>query len=195
MMYSGKLPVVFESGGKEYQFHSDFREWIRFESLITNSDVPEIVRDTLALKLVFAGKIPDNMLDAIEFMMWFYGGGQPKKDTDDDKNRNTKSCLETRRVYDFEYDFDYLYAAFLEQYGIDLVDVPYLHWWKFRAMFKGLHDCRLTEIMGYRGADIDNDDMPDSRKAYLLDMQELYELPVSLTERRRIAKARAYFNA
>lgn len=189
MMYGGKLPVVFESNGKEYPFHSDFREWIRFESLITNSDVPEIARDMLALRLVFAGEIPEDVLGAREFMLWFYRGGQPMKGASD-----SGEAMESRRVYDFEYDFEFLYAAFLEQYGVDLIDVPYLHWWKFRAMFKGLHDCRLTEIMGYRGATIE-DDLPDSRKAFLLDMQELYELPVSLTERRQIAEARAYFGA
>lgn len=94
-------------------------------------------------------------------------------------------------MYDLEYDSEYIYAAFLEQYGIDLSDIPYLHWWKFLALFKGLHDCKMTDIMGYRGAEI-TDDMPKSRQAFLLDMQELYELPVSLTERRRIEAAKRF---
>lgn len=184
-MFGSELPVVFESGGKEYPFHSDFREWIRFESLIANSDVPENLRDVLALRLVFAGEIPEDIAGAQHFMLWFYHGGRIPQAVEQSES------LESRRVYDFEYDFEYVYAAFLERYNVDLVDVPYLHWWKFRAMFKGLHDCRMTDIMGYRGTEV-TDDMPDSYKAFLLDMQDLYELPVSLTERRRIDRARRF---
>ena len=188
-MFGCELPTEFESGGVRYPFHSDFREWIRFESLIINSDVPENLKNVLALRLIFAGSVPDDIIGAEKFILWFYRGGREKHATNG--NGNGADSLESRRVYDFEYDFEYLYAAFLEQYGIDLINIDYLHWWKFRALFKGLHDCRLTEIMGYRGADI-SDDLPDSRKAFLLDMQELYELPVSLTEQRRIEKAMRY---
>ena len=188
-MFGCELPTEFESGGVRYPFHSDFREWIRFESLIINSDVPENLKNVLALRLIFAGNVPDDIIGAEKFILWFYRGGREKRAANNDDNG--ADSLESRRVYDFEYDFEYLYAAFLEQYGIDLIDIKYLHWWKFRALFKGLHDCRLTEIMGYRGADI-SDDLPDSRKAFLLDMQELYELPVSLTEQRRIEKAMRY---
>lgn len=187
-MFGVELPTDFESGGVKYPFHSDFREWIRFESLIINSDVPENLKSVLALRLIFAGNVPDDIIGAEKFILWFYRGGREKRITNEDKATDS---LESRRVYDFEYDFEYVYAAFLEQYGIDLIEIEYLHWWKFRALFKGLHDCRLTEIMGYRGADI-TDDLPDSRKAFLLDMQELYELPVSLTEQRRIEKAMRY---
>lgn len=175
---------------KEYPFHSDFREWIRFESLICNSDVPEIIRRELMCSLIFAGKPPQDVDAAMRFILWFYNGGHEIKKSGSADNRAFESC----RVYDFEYDFDYIYAAFTELYGIDLVDVPYLHWWKFRALFKGLHDCRIADIMGYRGADISND-LPDSRKRFLMDMQELYELPVSVAEQRRKAEMQRFLNS
>lgn len=189
-MLNRDMPVVFRLDGTDYPFHSDFREWIRFESLVNDSDVPEPVKPVLMRNLIFAGKPPPNTYAADRFTAWFYNGGHELKKHDDDTNEDV---LETRRVYDFEYDFDYIYAAFLELYGIDLTDIPYLHWWKFRALFKGLHDCRMTDIMGYRGAEI-SEDMPDSRKRFLMDMQELYELPVSLAEQRRIEEARKFLN-
>ena len=44
-----------------------------------------------------------------------------------------------------------IYSAFLGQYGIDLIDIEYLHWHKFLALLSGVNDgTRLREVMGYR---------------------------------------------
>lgn len=193
MMYSSEaFPTSFTAeDGKEYPIHSDFREWIRFESLITNGDVPENLKMFIALRLIFADNVPDDLHAAYEFLAWFYHGG---KELPANEENDGGVSLESRRVYDYEYDSEFIFAAFMEQYGIDLSETEYLHWWKFLALFKGLHDCKMTDIMGYRGAEI-TDDLPDSRKAFLMDMQEFYELPVSLAEKRRIETAQKFLNS
>ncbi|MBS4916067.1 MAG: hypothetical protein KHZ93_00595 [Clostridiales bacterium] len=38
----------------------------------------------------------------------------------------------------FHVDDEYIYAAFLDQYGVDMQDVGPLRWWKFKAMFQGI---------------------------------------------------------
>lgn len=182
-----ELPDVYEQNGKTYRFHSDYREWMRFETLITDSDVPEKMKTVLALRLIFPHELPPDIISAVKFLLYFYRCGTPPRETEN----KTGIILSSRHVYSFEYDGEYIFAAFLEQYGIDLSDIKYMHWWKFHALFKGLHDCKLTDIMGYRSADI-SDDLPDSRKAFLLDMQELYALPVSLTEQREIDAAKRF---
>ncbi len=188
MMYASEsFPTSFTSAdGTEYPIHSDFREWIRFESLLANADVPESLKFFIALRLIFADNVPDDFHAAHEFVSWFYRGGKELP-----ANGGSDISLTSRRVYDYEYDSEYIFAAFLEQYRIDLCDISYLHWWKFIALFKGLHDCKMTDIIGYRGAEI-TDDMPKSRQAFLMDMQEMFELPVSLTEQRRIEAAKRF---
>ena len=52
-------------------------------------------------------------------------------------------------VLDYDKDSPYIYAAFLEQYGIDLVDTR-LHWYKFLALLHGLHDTELNRIIAAR---------------------------------------------
>lgn len=58
-------------------------------------------------------------------------------------------------VLDYAIDADYIYAAFLSQYGIDLLDVKELHWHKFLALFKGLKDdemiCKIMSYFSYSG--------------------------------------------
>ena len=52
---------------------------------------------------------------------------------------------------DYEIDADYIYSAFLGQYGIDLIDIEELHWHKFLALLKGLRESEMiTKIMSYR---------------------------------------------
>ena len=52
-------------------------------------------------------------------------------------------------VLDYDKDAPYIYAAFLEQYGIDLVDTR-LHWYKFLSLLHGLHDTELNRIIAAR---------------------------------------------
>lgn len=184
------FPTAFESGGKRYPIHTDFREWIRFEGMITNSDVPENLKTIIGLRMIFADNIPEDIFSAAEFVFWFYRGGHERRISN---NNDGSAALESRRVYDLEYDSEYVFAAFLGQYGINLAHTEYLHWWEFRALFLGLRECKINDIMGYRGAEITSD-LPDSRREFLMNMQELYELPVSLTEQRKIEAAKKFLN-
>lgn len=56
------------------------------------------------------------------------------------------------RTVDFELDGDFIYAAFMQDYGIDLIEQQgKLHWKKFLALFKGLSDdTRIKQIMQIR---------------------------------------------
>ncbi|WP_042265038.1 Gp15 family bacteriophage protein, partial [Clostridium butyricum] len=80
-------------------------------------------------------------------------------------------------IYSFKYDDEYIYSAFLDQYNIDLQDIDYLHWWKFKAMFKSLKsDNKIVEIMGYRNMDL-NSIKDTDQKAFYKKMQDIYKLP------------------
>jgi len=53
------------------------------------------------------------------------------------------------RGMDWLIDSEYIYAAFMQQYGIDLIAAD-LHWHSFLALFNGLMETRLNEIMSTR---------------------------------------------
>lgn len=181
------MPQKYYRRGKYYAFHTDFREWLRFEALLTDGDVPQAYLAAIAIQLIYPEAAPPAKY-AMRFLLWFYRCGEPLPINKN--NGGSGGLTESRRAYDYEFDSDYIYAAFMEQYGIDLVDIPYFHWWKFRALFRGLHDTRINKIMETRVTEI-TDDMSDRRKSNLYDLQDLYALPVSITERRRIERARA----
>lgn len=60
------------------------------------------------------------------------------------------------RVVDFDQDSEYIYASFLQDYGIDLIESQgKLHWKKFIALFQGLSEkTKIKQIMQIRSRDI-----------------------------------------
>ena len=174
------VPTTVSIDNKEYEINSDFRTSILFELLMQDGTIEEDDKILMALQLYYQD-IPENIKKAIEQMLWFYRCG---KDVSSSKG-NGKSKGVTQ-IYSFEYDDDYIYSAFLDQYNIDLQDIEYLHWWKFKAMFKALKDDNMiVKIMGYRSMDLSK--VKDKeQKAYYKRMQKLYEIPISKDEQNKL---------
>lgn len=59
------------------------------------------------------------------------------------------------KTLDYNVDADLIYAAFIQVYGIDLIEQQgKLHWSKFQALMNGLPEgTTLSTIMGYRAYD------------------------------------------
>lgn len=200
------LPETVTIGGTDWPIETDFRTSILFELLIQDDTLADEEIIANALNLYF-GSIPPNIVEAAEQIIWFYSCGKPSKkkklyrvekpaeqddDTEDEDEGPLADADSGERVYSFEHDAPYIYAAFMEQYGIDLVDIPYLHWWKFRALFQSLNDnTHFSKIMGYRGMEI-TDKMSKEQKRYYRKMKKLYELPLSEAE---VEKQNAIVNA
>lgn len=175
-----ELPESVEIDGIEYKINSDFRIGIMFELLMQDNTTSDNEKIDIALNLYYP-KIPHDILQALEKILWFYKCGK------DENILNLESEQKERRsddqsIYSFEYDAEYIYAAFLDQYGIDLQDIPYLHWWKFRALFKGLkEDNLIVKIMGYRAIKID-ESMTETEKKFYRRMKRIYALPDNRTQ-------------
>lgn len=171
------LPETVEIDGAEYRINSDFRISILFELLMQDDEVGKRQKLIHGLKLYYP-EIPHNVTMAVDKMIWFYRCG---KETERGGHRSGSG--RAKQIYSFEYDDDYIYAAFLEQYGIDLQDIEELHWWKFRALFRGLsEDTEFVKIMGYRSVKI-NSKMSKEQREFYKKMQSIHALPITDAER------------
>lgn len=172
------LPNAVEIDGIEYDVNSDFRTSILFELMMLDNNMGDRQKILNALELYYP-TMPSNVDGAIKAMMWFYRGG---KDIVESKG-NGKGKI--TRIYSFEYDDDDIYSAFLDQYRVDLQDVEYLHWWKFKAMFKALkEDNMIVKIMGYRSMDLSKIRDKDQKEHYKK-MKNLYKIPISISKSER----------
>mgnify|MGYP001025269024 FL=1 len=168
-------PKEVDIDGELVPIESNFRTSILFELMLLDPDIPEPVKMVQGLGLYYP-TIPKNTQAAVERMVWFYRGGQQEED------RPGKGKPKSA-IYSFDYDDEMIYSAFRAQYGIDLQDIEYLHWWQFKALFHGLtEEHEIVKAMGYRAADITTD-MSKEQKKHLNEMKELYKLPLSKSEK------------
>lgn len=175
------LPQSIVSGGREYSIRADFRISVMFESMMEDSEVRNEDKLGLALGMYYP-EIPQDIEDAVDKMLWFYKCG---KEANSYEKKLSERQAAKDRIYSFDYDDDYIFAAFLHQYRIDLNRVKFLHWWKFRAMFKSLtEDNEFVKIMGYRSIDISND-MSKSQKDFYRKMKRIHQIPQSKDEQER----------
>lgn len=155
-------------------FNTNFKNSILFELLMQESNLSSEAKVYQALKIYYPNinQITD-VNKAIDNMLWFYKCGK-----DDEEKTSQKTIREnTKRIYSYEFDNELIYSAFKDQYRIDLQDIEYLHWWKFKAMFDGLKDNnKIVEIMGYRAVNLSKIKDKEMRKHYKK-MQKLYALP------------------
>lgn len=131
------LPNTLEVNGRAYSIHTDFRVWMRFEIALSerrdNSPIP--------IDYIFKNEKP-NYCDVRDLLVF----SRPARELP----RRVSGTAADVIVIDFKIDADLIYAAFLQQYRIDLIEVEELHWHKFLALLNGLTDTKLTEVMGYR---------------------------------------------
>ena len=172
------LPATLEIDSLNYPINSDFRTSILFEELMQDASIKSEEKIDLAIKLYFKNRVI-NKQKAIEQLLWFYKCGKEEK-----KSNKGEKGIATTNIYSYEHDDEYIYSAFLEQYNIDLQDIEYLHWWKFKAMFKSLRECKFVEIMGYRSMGIDSK-MPKSQQTFYKRMKAIYRLPDNRTEEQK----------
>ena len=122
---------VTDTDGTVYSVDADFRTVLRCIRVCTDPDVE--AKDALYMLMMwfFKGVLVPNATALFSGFIdsGIEGDGDPAK-------------------MDFEQDADAIYSSFMMDYGIDLLDVPFLHWKKFQALLSGLSDktalqCRM----------------------------------------------------
>lgn len=137
------LPNTVEVGGKAYSVYTDFRLWMKFEIALSHMKSG----DHIEVGYLFKNEMP--LFCPLEELTAF---SRPK---DPLPRAMGKSDV---IVLDYELDADLIYAAFLGQYGVDLLKVEDMHWYQFLALIKGLNEStKLREVMGYRCYESRND--------------------------------------
>lgn len=181
-----ELPQTVTIDNKEFPISTNFRTFILFEMLLSDNSLSDRRKMEEMINLFFVEETPERITEeVINSIIDFYRCGKQETRKQKAVRRTVKN---KKKVYDFECDDAYIYAAFVSAYNIDLNEIDYLHWWKFKALFNGLpSDCEFVKIMGYRATDTTaiKDNKERSR---ILKLQALYALPEHLTVEEKAAR-------
>lgn len=86
-----------------------------------------------------------------------------------------------QKVFDFDFDGEYIYSSFMEDYGIDLIEQRgKLHWKKFLALFQGLSEkTKMREVMKIRSMEIPQLNRHNRKEIQsIMELKSYYALPV-----------------
>lgn len=170
-------PDQVEINGQNYGIRTDFRTSILFEIMMQDDGLDNKTKVRKGLGLYYP-VIPDDLNGAVDTALWFYRCGREETTV----QKRMASRRGKNQIYSFEHDAGLIYAAFLMAYNIDLQDIRYMHWWRFRYLFNSLpKDCEFSRAMEYRSMDI-SDKMPKEQKEWYKKMKRLYALPLPKEE-------------
>ena len=190
---SRKLTDELVLGDDVHPLNIAFNKVLKVVELINDGDIEDIYKPYLAIQIFtgvdFTSKLSPEEATAI-FKMIFEEHIRiiPVKDTAPvldlagnpikSKIRSQSQSEDGERLFSLKYDAEYIYASFLQAYGIDLMDAQNsLHWKKFNALLNGLpSDTKFAEVLKIRAY---KPQKGDSKK-YKESMKELkkeYALP------------------
>lgn len=160
------LPDCLPVDGISYPIDTDFRPWARLWCTISGTSDKQKKADALADFIESAG-LPLSW-ESVEAVLSFFVCGE------DHVPGGEQKAGASAHVFDFQQDSSYIYAAFLDAYGIDL-SRDKLHWYSFIALFKSLPEsAQICKIMHYRAAKMS--DVPKGQKKHYAEMKKRYAL-------------------
>lgn len=153
-LLTATLPDTITVDGREYAIHTDFRDWIRFCEMLLDDELKEEEKVYIALML-YKEEQPSDIQLALKGLTDFYlMAEEVLNDTEEQTEERTEEYEVTPKpIYDWTADSAYIIGAFQKTYGIDLTNIEYMHWWRFKALFTSIIEFDLEERIGYRALD------------------------------------------
>lgn len=175
-------PKVLQVADEFIPIVTDFREYIKLLDMLNDTDV------TSCEKMFFLSQYfltePKNIDEAIEELTNFITMKNVNNVyIEESGEKEEPREEESKPFFSFAIDYPYILAGFWQDYGIDISEIKYLHWWKFRQLFEGLSEkTEIKQRIMYRSIDLSTIKDKDERKR-IEKIQRSIKLPESeLTE-------------
>lgn len=126
-----ELPTRIIADDQEIPVSADFRSWIKADLIMKDRQIPKeaklpVICQYIGLDLTNLDvTIPDLWAGIFKFYMC------------EQEPRGEAVSSSSATAYRFDCDWWLIYAAFIQQYGINLLRAD-LHWFEFRALLDGL---------------------------------------------------------
>ena len=191
---SRKLTDKLVIDDEEYALDLSFDNVLRLFEMWRDEDVPEFVKPHFGIRILTGETLEDFTVEEMSEVfnevfeehislstvednhIEYDLAGNPMKTT-------ASNSKQEQAPYDIRYDGDYIYASFLQAYGIDLFDVQgELHWKKFNALLSGLPEgTKFMEVIKIRKWKPQKGDSAEYKEE-MRRLQKDYALPYEIVE-------------
>lgn len=186
---SRKLTDKLVIDDKEYALDLSFNNVLKLFEMWRDEDVPEFVKPHFGIRILTGETLEDFTVEEMSEVfnevfeehislstvednhVEYDLAGNPMKTT-------ASNGKQEQAPYDIRFDGDYIYASFLQAYGIDLFDVQgELHWKKFNALLSGLPEgTKFMEVVKIRKWKAQKGDSAEYKEE-MRKLQKDYALP------------------
>ena len=191
---SRKLTDKLVIDDKEYPLNLSFNNVLKLFEMWRDEDVPEFVKPHFGIRILTGETLEDFTVEEMSEVfnevfeehislstvednhVEYDLAGNPMKTT-------ASNGKQEQAPYDIRFDGDYIYASFLQAYGIDLFDMQgKLHWRKFNALLSGLPEgTKLMEVIKIRKWKPQKGDSAEYKEE-MRRLQKDYALPYEVIE-------------
>lgn len=191
---SRKLTDKLVIDDEEFPLNLSFDNVLRLFEMWRDEDVPEFVKPHFGIRILTGETLEDFTVEEMSEVfnevfeehislstvednhVEYDLAGNPMKTT-------ASNGKQEQAPYDIRYDGDYIYASFLQAYGIDLFDVQgKLHWKKFNALLSGLPEgTKFMEVIKIRKWKPQKGDSAEYKEE-MRRLQKDYALPYEVIE-------------
>ena len=191
---SRKLTDTLVIDDEEYALDLSFNNVLKLFEMWRDEDVPEFVKPHFGIRILTGETLEDFTVEEMSEVfnevfeehislstvednhVEYDLAGNPMKTT-------ASNGKQEQAPYDIRYDGDYIYASFLQAYGIDLFDVQgKLHWKKFNALLSGLPEgTKFMEVVKIRKWKPQKGDSAEYKEE-MRRLQKDYALPYEIIE-------------
>lgn len=159
--------------------YADFRNMIRFALIMEDETLNSMEKAYRGVQQLFSELPEGDLRRALELLIWFYNCGRPLAEEAQDGGVNDGKPSE--RAFDYNVDAARIYASFLQTYGIDLIEVDFLHWWAFVALLENLpEDTAFMKVVQVRLMDL-SEIKDKEMRAYYAQLKKQYSLEAPLS--------------
>lgn len=191
---SRKLTDKLVIDDEEFPLNLSFDNVLRLFEMWRDEDVPEFVKPHFGIRILTGETLEDFTVEEMSEIfnevfeehislsevednhVEYDLAGNPMKTT-------ASNGKQEQAPYDIRFDGDYIYASFLQAYGIDLFDVQgKLHWKKFNALLSGLPEgTKFMEVIKIRKWKPQKGDSAEYKEE-MRRLQKDYALPYEIIE-------------
>lgn len=172
-----------EIDGKQYQLNLAFDNVLRLIDMLNDRRLTDIVQINTGLQMLLGTNLPEYSNEQKEEIFYqlfqeVIGINIEESVPVDIEGNPMPNVNKHKRVYDLKQDAEYIYAAFVSTYQIDLFEVQgKLHWKKFKALFEALFpNSTFQEIVDIRVSDLPTGKGTEKQRRSLIKLKEIYKL-------------------
>lgn len=174
-----------EIDGKKFPINVSFDNVLKLIDMTRDKSLAPNYKIVLGIKMLFGKEtdllqLPFEQLNEVflsVFKLYVNEGKEPEKQVDLAGNPLPPEYQKDKEnFYSLKQDAEYIFASFMQAYGIDLVEQQgKLHWFKFQALLSGLpENTKFRQVVSIRMWK--KPSKSDTEESQMRELQEIYKL-------------------